>query len=161
MPIKMSIAKKGCSLCWSCNATVEKYLCSGEIPLNKYLKELYFSGETIVVRPKYWNQRIANQAGVFMLFPNSLLDKYKGIIQHADSLGLENAIKQYGRSSIDKNILQSILQKENVYYYRQEEERCLTEKCFKEIIKAYIGIGTDYIYPELEYTAKENKSQYV
>ena len=195
------------------NNTVDEYLCSEGIPLIKYLREFYFYGETTIVRPKYWNQRIANQAGVFMLFPNNLLDKYKGIIQHSGSLGLEKAIEQYGRSSIDKNALVSILQTENMDYYRNEEELYLTEKCFTELLKvygankellannttnrfiikrslkmpskevvsnqfcsiiieskykkkmlqdlSYIGIGTDYIYPELEYAAKEIKSQYV
>lgn len=50
--------------------------------------------ETTVVRPKYWNQRIANQAGVFMVFPNHLIDRYKYILIHESELGLDMAIER-------------------------------------------------------------------
>lgn len=195
------------------NLTVDAYLCNQELPLLKYLREFYLYSQTSVIRPKYWNQRISNQAGVFMLFPNNLLDKYLGIIKHIDQLGLEDAIKEYGRGNIDRDILKSILENENVNFYKQEEETYLTERYFIEIIKSYsddkkdlllnnisnrfiikksikhlsdeiiadqfcsiivegknkkkilrelsyIGIGVDYIYPELEYTVQEIENHF-
>ena len=196
------------------NFTVEEYLCNERLSLIKYLREFYYYDETTIVRPKYWNQRIANQAGVFMVFPNNLVDKYMGIVRHVEPLGLENAIKEYGFGKIDNNVLMSILENENVDYYKKEDEKYLTELHFKQIAKAYssrnkelflknitdrftlsmylkmlskeaisnqfcsiiiegkhkkkmlrdlshIGISADYIYPELEYTAREIKSQYI
>ena len=41
------------------NILVDKYLCNGNLTLYKYLARTYIYNETTVVRPKYWNQRIA------------------------------------------------------------------------------------------------------
>ena len=196
------------------NFTAEEYLCNENLSLIKFLREFYYYNETTIVRPKYWNQRIANQAGVFMVFPNNLVDKYMGIVKHVDSLGLENAIKEYGLGKTDNNVLMSILENENTDFYIKENDQYLTETHFKQMAHAYgasnkelflsnirdrftlskhlkmlsketiayqfcsiiiegkhkkkilrdlshIGIGADYIYPELEYTAREIKNQYI
>ena len=197
---------------------VDEYLCNEKLTLYKYLLRAYFYGETTVVRPKYWNQRIANQAGVFMIFPNNLVDRYKNVLIHSKEMSISTAIKQYGRGKIDEDIIREALIKEPIDYYKEDSIGYLSDKCFKriynsyrkeehkedywnknkkffenrfvircelkeldsEIIKnsfcsiivdskykkkilrelSYVGIGADYIYPELEYTAKEIKRHY-
>ena len=54
---------------------IEEYICDDSMPIIKYMNESYLYNTTTVIRPKYWNQRIANQAGVFMVFPNKKLAK--------------------------------------------------------------------------------------
>lgn len=191
------------------NYTVEEYYCNEKLSLRKYMTEAYLYDVTTVVRPKYWNQRITNQAGVFMIFPNHAIDRYRSILTHEDKLGIDDAILQYGRGEIDKSIIEEALRVEPIDVYRTEEEPYLTSSCFKRMKEAYsnnnkdgefwniiknrfsptcevkplskeiisngfcsiiigqknkkkilqelsyVGIRTDYIYPELEYTAKE------
>ena len=196
------------------NCTIDDYLCSDVISLRKYMAEAYLYSETTVVRPKYWNQRIANQAGVFMVFPNNLRDQYRNILLHEEELGIEKAIYEYGRGRINAEIIKTALQVEPVDYYKSEKNSFLTDECFRKIVASYkgfedsdkfweriknrftiacevkpidqeklsngfcsiiieaknkkkilkdlsyIGLGVDYIYPELEYTAKEIKRKY-
>ena len=200
------------------NYTVDEYLCNEKLTLYKYLSEAYLHEETTVVRPKYWNQRIANQAGVFMVFPNNLIDRYKGVLINSEEQGLSTAIRQYGRGKIDEEIIKDILQKEPIDYYKNDDNYFLSNECFKKMINSYkgqkyeedfwennkkyfenrfkisselksldsktiensfcsiivesknkkkllrdlsyVGIGADYIYPELEYTAKEIKRRF-
>ena len=200
------------------NYTVDEYLCNEKLTLYKYLAEAYLHGETTVVRPKYWNQRIANQAGVFMVFPNNLVDRYKKVLINSDELGISTAIREYGFGKIDEEIIKEVLEKEPIAYYKKDTSYYLSNECFKkifdsyksekyeenyweknkryfenrfkmsydlkpldtEIIKnsfcsiivesknkkkilrelSYVGIGADYIYPELEYTAKEIKRRF-
>lgn len=198
------------------NYTIDEYLCNEKLSLQKYLIEVYLCGETTVIRPKYWNQRIANQAGVFMVFPNNLIDRYKNVLISAGKQEISEVIKEYNLGKkINVNIIQDILQKEPIAYYKEDTDYFLSDECFarmfdsykdehnqedfwdknikyfknrfkmdsdlkkldSKIIKnsfcsiivesrnkknilhelSYIGIGADYIYPELEYTAKEIK----
>lgn len=200
------------------NYTIDEYLCAEKLTLDKFLSEVYLYGETTVVRPKYWNQRIANQAGVFMIFPNSLVDRYKSVLIHSEEMGVSKAIEQYGRGKFDEEIIKEVLLKEPIDYYKKDKNNYLSSECFKimhnsykskdyeegywdknkkyfenrfkmscdlkplddEIIKnrfcsiiiepnnkkkilrelSYVGIGADYIYPELEYTAKEIRRRF-
>lgn len=203
------------------NYTVDEYLCKGNLTLRKYLLEAYIFDATTVVRPKYWNQRIANQAGVFMVFPNDLYDRYKWTLVYAEKLGVPTAIKEYFFGKPDENfekIIKEILLKEPIDYYKKEQDAYLSNKCVRKMINSYksdnndtnyweeskqyfinrfrmscnlkpldsefikkqfcsiivdakskkrilrelsyIGIGADYIYPELEYTAKEIKRRF-
>ncbi len=200
------------------NYMIEEYLCNEKLTLQQYLLRVYYYGETTVVRPKYWNQRIANQAGVFMIFPNELYDRYRPILMHSKEMDISAAIDGYGRGKTDENIIKAILEKEPIDYYENESNCYLSDKCFKkmyssykseefeeghwdkvkkffenrlkiscdlkpldaEIIKenfcsiivepnhkkkilqelSYVGIGADYIYPELEYTAKEIRRRF-
>ena len=182
--------------------------------MKKYMAECYIYNTTTVVRPKYWNQRIANQAGVFMVFPNNLRDRYYYVLKHLEELGINDAIKEYGRGKIDEKKLQEAMRIEpkdnkgldatsilsDTYFRRvydsykveyeydkfwdQMSNRFLMTEGLKElsstiiqdafcsiIIEAKnkkrilkdlsnIGIGADYIYPELEYTAKEIRRKY-
>ena len=199
------------------NYTIDEYLCDDKLTLHKYLTEAYLCGETTVIRPKYWNQRIANQAGVFMVFPNELIDRYKSVLIHSD-IGVVYAIGQYGFGHINANIIEDILKVEPINYYAADNSDYLTDECLKIMLEAhknkvsdeiiwdkikqyfenrfkishrlkalgnkeiensfcsiivepnskkkilrelsYIGFGVDFIYPELEYTAKEVKSRY-
>ena len=194
------------------NYTVDEYYCSENISLGRYLSEVYLYENTTVVRPKYWNQRIANQAGVFMIFPNYVIDRYRYILIHASELGLEKAIREYGRGKIDKKNIEEALHREPIDCYINEEP-FLTDECFmkmhdayerhdgsnfwdrfrnrftitdvikplcrekikdqfcsiliepknkKKILQdlSYIGFRADYIYPELEYTAKEIRRRF-
>lgn len=191
------------------NYFVDEYLCDGQLTLEKYLRNAYLNQETTVVRPKYWNQRIANQAGVFMVFPNELRDIYWSIISHIDDLGIEKAISEYGKGDVNKEIVEKIQAKESSEEYLEQQNDFLTEKHYRQIREIYkaktddimdvlshrfrmsaeikqinkkkketdfcsviiegknkrkiikelsrLGIGVDFIYPELEYTAKEIK----
>lgn len=198
--------------------TVDEYLCNEKLSLRKYLIDVYLCGETIVVRPKYWNQRIANQAGVFMVFPNNLRDRYKNVLIHSGEQEISKVIQNYGFGVIDENIIKDILQNEPINYYKEDTEHYLSDECIRIMIDSYknkpyeegfgdknikyfenrfkmdsslkmldseiiqnsfcsiivesknkkkilrelsnVGISTDYIYPELEYTAKEIKRKY-
>lgn len=117
--------------------TVEEYYCNEKLSLRKYLSEAYIYDETTVVRPKYWNQRIANQAGVFMVFPNHLIDRYRYILIHESELGLDMAIREYGRGEIDRVVLEEALYKEPVDFYRREPRPYLTDACFMKMREAY------------------------
>ena len=159
-----------------------------------------------------------HQAGVFMIFPNNLRDRYKSVLIHSKRMGTFTAIKEYGRGKIDEDILKEALLKEPIDYYKKDVNNYLSSECFKmiynsyksrehdegywdknkkyfenrfkmscelkllddEIIKnrfcsiiiehnnkkkilrelSYVGIGADYIYPELEYIAKEIKRRF-
>jgi len=176
--------------------------------------ECYISDTTTVVRPKYWNQRIANQAGVFMVYPNNLRDRYYYVLKHAEELGINDAIRQYGRGKIDERKIQEAMRIEPKDNKGLEATSVLSDAYFRKIYDAYkveygsdktwdqmnnrfllteglkelsrtiiqdafcsiiieaknkkrilrdlsfIGIGADYIYPELEYTAKEIRRKY-
>ena len=200
------------------NFLVDDYLCNENLTLSKYLARTYIYNETTVVRPKYWNQRIANQAGVFMIFSNNLVDRYKRALINSEEMDVSKAIEQYGRGKIDEEIIREALLKEPIDYYKKDGNNYLSSECFKrmynsyrieeheegywdkikkyfenrfkiscelkpldaDIIKdgfcsiivdskskkkilrelSYVGIGADYIYPELEYTAKEIKRRF-
>ena len=191
--------------------TIEEYLCNDRLTLKKYLMNAYFYQETTVVRPKYWNQRIANQAGVFMMFPNNIVDRYGFILTHITSLGVDQAIADYGRDSINANAVKMACETEPILYYEKQNDFFVTDDIIQKMYEAYkssgnsalfwdvcksrfritdtikplsplklknsfcsiiiearnkrkilkdlsyIGFGVDYIYPELEYTAKEIK----
>ena len=201
--------------------TVDEYLCNENLSLYDYLSEVYLHGETIVVRPKYWNKRIANQAGVFMVFPNNLYDRYRELLIMAKEHGLSYALSQSALKTISKTVINDILLKEPIDYYRATYDANnyhLSNECLKIMVNSYrnkpyesdlwdkidkyfeyrfaidislklldskiiqnsfcsiivepkskkkilselshVGIGADYIYPELEYTAKEIKRKY-
>ncbi len=208
-----SICTSATSIPFDGNYTVEEYCCRDRYTLKEYMTETYIYDITTVIRPKYWNQRITNQAGVFMIFPNNLIDRYKSILIHESELGLDMAIKEYGHGMIDPGIIRKSLELEPIEYYRNVTGDYLTDECFrkirdaykdkidndfwdiikgrfkitdevkslsrnrisngfcsiiiesknkKSIIKdlSYIGFRADYIYPELEYTAKEIKRKF-
>ena len=195
------------------NYTVEEYYCNDSLTLKKYISESYIYDETTVVRPKYWNQRIANQSGAFMVFSNKLIDRYKYILIHESELGLDKAIEEYARGRINRNAIEVALNTEPIDFYIKESKDYLTDECFYEMYNSYknydnssiwdlfknrftisdeikplsqtkiknrfcsiiiesknkrrilqdlsyIGFRADYIYPELEYTAKEIKRRY-
>ena len=193
------------------NYIVDEYLCDEQLPLNKYLRETYLYQETTVIRPKYWNQRIANQAGVFMIFPNEIIDRYRNILIKCADIGIDEAIKEYGRGNIDKADIEQALKIEPIDQYEKLPNSFLTEESYRQIVEnykkekididvvlmnrfqmkkeiknihkqklancfcsilvegknkkkilkelSYLGIGIDYIFPELEYTAKEIQRQ--
>ena len=119
------------------NYTVDEYYCNDKLSLKKYLSEAFIYEETTVVKPKYWNQRIANQAGVFMVFPNHLIDRYRYILIYESELGLDKAIYEYGRGEIDRAILEDAIKKEPIDYYRSETEPYLTDAYFMRMREAY------------------------
>ena len=196
------------------NYTVEEYYCNDKLSLGHYMSSIFLYEETIVVRPKYWNQRITNQAGVFMVFPNNVIDRYKNILIRASEIGLDMAVQEYGRGFINPSIIEEAFQREPIDFYKNENEPYLTDACLRKMLNAYrnynsgrsfweknkqrfsitekikplsrerisnefcsiiiepktkrtilqdlsyIGMGADYIYPELEYTAKEIKKRF-
>ena len=197
------------------NFYVDEYLCNESLPLIKYLKETYFYNATTVIRPKYWNQRIANQAGLFMIFPNDLLDLYKRVLIHIPEYGMDKALEHFSwGGTIDESIIREIANIEPIDCYKEAGTLILTDEAFRQMARSYrteeeralfitnisnrfkmmpelkelskrmiseqfcsiiiegknkkkilrdlsyIGIGADFIYPELEYTAKEIKRQY-
>lgn len=201
--------------------TVDEYLCNENLSLYDYLREVYLCGETTVVRPKYWNHRIANQAGVFMVFPNNLYDKYRELLIMAKEHGLSYALSQSALKTINETVINDILLIEPIDYYiatYDANNYYLSNECLRIMVNSYrnepheggfwdrinkyfenrfamdislklldseiiqnsfcsiiveakskkkilrelshIGFGADYIYPELEYTAKEIKRKY-
>ena len=200
------------------NYTVDEYFCDDKLSLHRYLIQTYLCGETTVVRPKYWNQRIANQAGVFMIFSNNLHDKYRSVLCHMNEMDVQEALQEYGRGKIDKDLILEIFPREPVQDYRDDTSEYLSGEMLRKMFKSYeekeydegfweknkrffenrftvsdslkeisqdiisndfcsiiiehnkkkkilqelsyIGIGADYIYPELEYTAQEIKRKY-
>ena len=201
------------------NYFIEEYLDNENFDLNRYLIRAYLCGHTTVVKPKYWNQRIANQAGVFMLFPNNLTDRYRNILMRSAETVLPSDITDFVFGKVDEDIIRGAHQKEPLsYYVENENDAYLTNECFKKMYESYkskskdedfwdknkkyfenrfkmsydlkliddsilkncfcsiivdskskkkilqelscIGIREDYIYPELEYTAKEIKRHY-
>ena len=196
------------------NYSVDEYFCNERFSARSYLSAIYLHAETKVVRPKYWNQRIANQSGVFMIFPNNHYDKYMRILIMASRVGLDKAIKEYGHCIVDKNEIERVLEYEPLQFYSKKYDGSISDEIFRKMVEAYkdkdieeefwnsigkrlcvlneikpldrdkiknqffsiiidkndkkriieslsrIGIREDYIYPELEYTAKEVKKQY-
>lgn len=196
---------------------IENYIDNDKLGVLSYLKESYYFGETAVIRPKYWNQRIANQAGVFMVFPNNIYDRYRYIFLNIKKQGYAKAKKEYARGKIDDEIVKKAYAIEPIKKYNQEDHflsdevfsqmydsytnnpncrmtkeeiehfftnrfnishtlKPLSQKIInddfcsiiiepnnkKKILKdlSYIGIGADYIYPELEYTAQEIRRKF-
>lgn len=193
------------------NYTIDEYICNEKFKAYKYLYQAFLYEETFVVRPKYWNQRIANQAGVFMVFSNNLLDKYRNILINRNKYEFEEALKECIPTCTEKDTAKMIFDNEpvpvdisylsnndfemkvNAYkkssipleVYTKLFENRFTVSCQlkelssdlicdefcsiiveakskKKILKelSYVGISADYIYPELEYTAKEIKRRY-
>lgn len=198
------------------NYTVDVYYCDEDLSLYKYLAETYIYSHTTVIRPQYWNKRIANQAGLFMVFSNNLYDRFWGVLVHYNELGLKKALQEYSFGIIDEEIIKEVLKNEPLDIYRSLDNGILTDETFnimyssyknsnnnswneikkyfenrfkvshsikllsttkinndfcsiiiepqnkKKILRdlSYVGIGTDYIYPELEYTAKEIKRKF-
>ena len=200
------------------NFLIDEYLCNENLTLYKYLARTYMYNETTVVRPKYWNQRIANQSGVFMIFPNNMVDRYKRVLIKSTEMSVSKAIEQYGRGKINEEIIKEALLKEPIDFYKKDKNNYLSSECFKVMYSSYkskkyeednwdkikkyfknrfkmscelkpldtktikegfcsiivdskckkkilrelsyVGIGADYIYPELEYTAKEIKRRF-
>lgn len=198
------------------NYKVEEYVCNEQLTLRQYLTQTYYYGSPLVVRPKYWNERIANQAGVFMLFPNNIVDRYMSILIFEEKLGLEKSIYEFGHGEIDIDAVNLALIKEPLKTYRREKSSLVTDKTFRRLCNAYskgtggdesywerfhhrfkmsdsikeiskesickdfcsiivlakakksilkdlsiIGFGEDFVFPELEYTAKEIKRRYL
>lgn len=131
------------------NYTIDEYLCDESLPLKKYMTEAYILEPTTVVRPKYWNQRIANQAGVFMVFPNNLLDRYMGILIHEKELGMEKAIKEFGRGPIPEARIQEALELEPVDDYRREDVRIVTDDSFQILARSYRGANNEIDFWEI------------
>lgn len=136
------------------------------------------------------------------------------ILKHAEELGINDAIRQYGRGKIDERKIQEAMRIEPKDNKGLEATSVLSDTYFRKIYDAYkveygsdktwdqmnnrfllteglkelsrtiiqdafcsiiieaknkkrilrdlsfIGIGADYIYPELEYTAKEIRRKY-
>ena len=129
--------------------SVEEYFCSDKLSLKKYMLEAYIYDVTTVVRPKYWNQRIANQAGVFMVFPNNLHDRYRYILTHAAALGLDMAIQEYGRGKIDRATIEEALKREPINFYQNETTGYLTDECFAAMRDAYKDEPDDYFWDKI------------
>ncbi|MBE5851207.1 MAG: FRG domain-containing protein [Lachnospiraceae bacterium] len=196
------------------NYSINEYVCSDYLSPRQYMAAIYLHHDTKVVRPKYWNQRIVNQEGVFMVFPNNHHDKYIHILAHAEKVGIDAAIRDYGHNNVDRKDIEKAMEYEPIELYAKEYKGYYTDKIYKELIDSYagtneeenfwnslgdrilmgedlkqidqdkiskdfcsilinhtdkdrilkslsqIGIREDYIYPELEYTAKEVRRQY-
>ena len=120
-----------------------------KLSLKKYMSEAYIYDETALVRPKYWNQRIANQAGVFMVFPNNLYDRYRYILVHEAEMGLDMAIQEYGRGKIDRATIEEALKREPIIFYRNEAAGYLTDECFAAMRDAYKDEPDDYFWNKI------------
>lgn len=131
------------------NCTIDEYLCDDSLTLKKYMTEAYVLEPTTVVRPKYWNQRIANQAGVFMVFPNNLLDKYMGILIHEKEMGMKKAIEEFGKGPIPEARIQEALELEPIDDYRREDFRIVTDDSFQNLVRSYRGANNEIDFWEI------------
>ena len=148
-----------------------------------------------------------------MFFPNELNDRYRYILIHANELGVEGAMREYGRGWVDKKIISKALEYEPVDLYMSLNNSVVTNDIINKMYESYckinkeefwenirdrfqvdyrlkkisseeikndfcsviiearnkkkilkelsnIGIGADFIYPELEYSAKEVKRRF-
>ena len=213
-PLVSSISKAVFEKPYDSDYTIDQYLCDEPLTLKDYLHEVYFDKKLIVVRPKYWNQRIANQAGVFAVFPNNLIDLYYEALLHAEELGSRRAVQDYGMGRISKKILERVWSENLIAQLKRINSDVITDEYARMLLDDYssefggyvpweyfenrfgvtselkpisnemirdgfcsiivenkhkkriinelsqVGISADYIYPELEYTAKEIVRQY-
>ena len=130
------------------NLCVEEYYCNTDLPFYKYMAETYLYDETTVVRPKYWNQRIANQGGVFMVFPNNTHDIYRTAAIKCKELGIEKAIAEYGLGQFDSDRFRNVLNCEPVSIYKKEP-RYLTERCFRKMSQAYSSLSVEEMWSHM------------
>ncbi len=190
--------------------TLDRYFCNDSVTIDLYMDHVYSINCTKVVRPKYWNQRIANQSGVFMLFFNEVFDLYGSMLMCVRDSGIERVIDEYGAGQIDRNVIERALEVEPLDYYRERSDMYVSDEYYKKLYSSYkndsierfkyqikdrffirrglrplperiiceqfssilipyeskkrllselamVGISEDFIYPELEYTAKEIK----
>lgn len=120
--------------------TVDEYLCNEKLSLLQYLIDVYLCGVTTVIRPKYWNQRITNQAGVFMVFPNNLCDRYRRALIMAYEHKLSCIISQFASKNLDENIISNILLKEPIDDYVDifnNQGYYLSDKCVRKMFDSY------------------------
>lgn len=73
------------------NCRVEDLLTNIDITPFKYLLRLYLQRDfrPLFVKPWYWNQRIVNQAAIFLVFPNTLFDRLGKIAYYRDYTELD------------------------------------------------------------------------
>lgn len=104
----------------------------------------------LYAKPPYSNQRIINQGGLFLVFPNP--------IDFELNYNSEDHYEGIGEAFFSKNLLKinnSILTSQFISIIVQKIDK-------KEILKELmnVGITIDFIYPELEYTAKRIANKY-
>ena len=114
--------------------SVDKYICDDRLSLKTYLAYSYMYDETLVVRPKYWNKRIANQAGLFMFFFNNLVDRYRSVLIHSKEMGVEKAIEEYRCGPVVVKDIENILANESIDFYTQERNKYLSDD-YLEVMK--------------------------
>lgn len=119
------------------NYSVEEYYCNDNLTIKRYFIEAYFIDETPLVKPKYWNKRIANQAGLFMVFPNNLVDRYYSILIHASEYGLETAIREFHRGRFDRKAIEEAIRREPIDYYKKNASNYLTDEYVKKMYDSY------------------------
>lgn len=193
---------------------VEDYYCDSDVSLDDYMRDVYISDDTLVIQPKYWNERIRNQEGIFMVFPNDITDSFSNTLVKAKTIGIDKAIEDYYRGNRDPKYIYDAMEHEPVSFYSKENNCYLTNECYRRMRYSYknvderddckdrfnkrfrleshikplsndqldnqfcsiiinhtskkkilkelstIGYGIDFIYPELEYVAKEIKRKY-
>lgn len=119
------------------NYSINDFYCNEELSFRQYMIDVYISSETTVVRPKYWNRRIMNQEGVFMVFFNVAYDKYLPVLVNAGRMGVEKAILEYGRGFIDEGKINTALEIEPIDQYVSVAKRELTRECLSGMHEAY------------------------
>lgn len=210
--------------------TVDEHCCYEKLSFRQLIIDSYLCGETTVIRPKYWNQRITNQEGVFMFFFNTIFDSFLHPLLMSEEIGIDEAIRQYGNKNLSKDDIQKALESEPIDYYRRVKKQSVTGEYLRRMLNSYkeknkepefwdllkkrlvfgpsikrnalihsndgfnsllceleanqieddfcsviveskqkrkilkelssVGIRADYIYPELEYSAKEIRRRY-
>ena len=116
---------------------IERYL-PQEYTLARYLSRIYANGETIIAKPKYWNQRMINQASVFMIFPNEIYDHlgrnlyYFSKYHCKEDLVLGFRDQERGEALIRK--IESIEHTSNLY---ADDDFVLTVERWRKIHDAY------------------------
>lgn len=129
-------------------------------PLNTYMQSIYFDHpEGIMVRPPYITERERRQNSAFMLFPNNLMihgniiDDGEGSHLFQDSYEDEwgditfcNSIKKIALNIIENDFISVIVPNQH------------KPKLLRQL--DHLGINEAFLFPELEYTAKNLKEKY-
>lgn len=136
---------------------IDDLLQSYGMPLDKYLNQFYRKKyeRPIFSIPLHSNQRIRNQSAIFLIFGNKLQDKQSKTI--IDIEYLKKLDNESTKNYQDKFIIIDQLETMNINTMANEFCSILIDQSAKRNILRElesVGVKLDFVYPELEYTAK-------
>lgn len=122
--------------------SIDEYICNKELTAEEYMSKVY-SWPYIVVRPQYWNQRITNQSGVFMFFPNDHTDDYMYLIDRINQLGFKGAMHILKNHGIDKKEIEMAMECEPIQSYSKEYKGLISDEHYRKMIRSYSSTNNE------------------